>query len=47
MRKRHESCFYKDKQGIKGLAAPFPCTPNPRKPSLRIAAENPQHTNLT
>jgi hypothetical protein len=27
----NESCFYRDKQGIKGLAAPFPCTPNPRR----------------
>ena len=25
--------FYREKQGIKGLAAPFPCTPNPRRPS--------------
>ena len=27
------SCFYRDKQGIKGLAAPFPRTPNPRRSS--------------
>jgi hypothetical protein len=29
----NESCFYRDKQGIKGLAAPFSCTPNPRRSS--------------
>jgi len=27
---RNESCFYRDKQGIKGHAS-FPCTPNPRR----------------
>ena len=29
----NESCFYREKQGIKALAAPFPCTPNPRRSS--------------
>ena len=33
---KNELCFYRDKQGIKGLAAPFPCTPNPAEaPPLR------------
>jgi len=31
---KNESRFYRDKQGIKGLAVPFPCTPNPRRSSF-------------
>src|SRR5215472_3995677 len=33
--------FYIEEAGLKGLAAPFPCTPNPRRsssPSLRIVS---------
>jgi hypothetical protein len=44
----NESCFYRDKQGIKGLAAPFPCTPNPRRSSSASLRNHPaEHPSLT
>jgi hypothetical protein len=44
---KNESRFYRDKQGIKGLAAPFPCTPNPHRNSSAsrrtISLDDPEH----